>query len=267
MQRCGWVTQDPLYLAYHDREWGSCGKGRQKLFEMICLEGQQAGLSWITVLKKRENYRNAFHQFDPERVAAMTTEDVETLLQNAGIIRHRGKIEAIIGNARAYLSMAQNGESFSDFVWGFVDHTPQITNAAALSEIPTSTPASDALSKALKNAASNSSAPPSVTRLCKPAALRLTIILPAVSATPGDSMIRAWRNKDLSPLLNLWLESTIYAHPFIEVRYWHERSAGARRLPSVGENPRVWERTGHWKGLSALWMRSLLARCSYAQPQ
>ncbi|UXY11139.1 DNA-3-methyladenine glycosylase I [Kosakonia sp. ML.JS2a] len=150
MQRCGWVTQDPLYLAYHDREWGVAEKDGKKLFEMICLEGQQAGLSWITVLKKRENYRNAFHQFDPERVAAMTIEDVETLLQNAGIIRHRGKIEAIIGNARAYLSMAQNGESFSDFVWGFVDHTPQITNAAALSEIPTSTPASDALSKALK---------------------------------------------------------------------------------------------------------------------
>ncbi|MGG7449075.1 DNA-3-methyladenine glycosylase I [Kosakonia oryzendophytica] len=150
MQRCGWVTQDPLYLAYHDREWGVAEKDGKKLFEMICLEGQQAGLSWITVLKKRENYRNAFHQFDPERVAAMTAEDVETLLQNAGIIRHRGKIEAIIGNARAYLSMAQNGESFSDFVWGFVDHTPQITNAAALSEIPTSTPASDALSKALK---------------------------------------------------------------------------------------------------------------------
>ncbi|AMO46615.1 DNA-3-methyladenine glycosylase I [Kosakonia oryzendophytica] len=150
MQRCGWVTQDPLYLAYHDTEWGVAEKDGKKLFEMICLEGQQAGLSWITVLKKRENYRNAFHQFDPERVAAMTAEDVEHLLQNAGIIRHRGKIEAIIGNARAYLSMAQNGESFSDFVWGFVDHTPQITSAAALSEIPTSTPASDALSKALK---------------------------------------------------------------------------------------------------------------------
>ncbi|MGY5954863.1 DNA-3-methyladenine glycosylase I [Kosakonia sp. BK9b] len=150
MQRCGWVTQDPLYLAYHDTEWGVVQKDGKKLFEMICLEGQQAGLSWITVLKKRENYREAFHHFDPERVAAMTVEDVEKLLQNAGIIRHRGKLEAIIGNARAYLSMAQNGESFSEFVWGFVDHTPQITQAATLGEIPTSTPASDALSKALK---------------------------------------------------------------------------------------------------------------------
>lgn len=150
MQRCGWVTQDPLYLAYHDTEWGVAQKDGKKLFEMICLEGQQAGLSWITVLKKRENYRKAFHQFDPERVAAMTAEEVEILLQDAGIIRHRGKIEAIIGNARAYLAMAQNGEPFSEFVWSFVDNTPQLTQAATLAEIPTSTPASDALSKALK---------------------------------------------------------------------------------------------------------------------
>lgn len=118
MQRCGWVTQDPLYLDYHDNEWGVPQREGKKLFEMICLEGQQAGLSWITVLKKRENYRHAFHNFDPQRVAAMTAQDVDNLLQNAGIIRHRGKIEAIIGNARAYLAMEANGEPFSDFIWG-----------------------------------------------------------------------------------------------------------------------------------------------------
>lgn len=150
MQRCGWVSQDPLYIAYHDKEWGVPETDGQKLFEMICLEGQQAGLSWITVLKKRENYRRAFHHFDPEKVAAMTEEDVERLVLDAGIIRHRGKIQAIIGNARAFLTMAQNGESFSEFVWSFVDNQPQVTRAANLSEIPTSTPASDALSKALK---------------------------------------------------------------------------------------------------------------------
>lgn len=122
----------------------------RKLFEMICLEGQQAGLSWITVLKKRENYRACFHQFDPVRIAAMQEEDVERLLQNTGIIRHRGKIQAIISNARAWLAMEQNGESFADFVWSFVDGQPQITQAASLDEIPTSTPASDALAKALK---------------------------------------------------------------------------------------------------------------------
>ncbi|WP_039057887.1 DNA-3-methyladenine glycosylase I [Enterobacter sp. Bisph1] len=150
MQRCGWVSQDPLYLAYHDSEWGVVQKDGKKLFEMICLEGQQAGLSWITVLKKRENYRQAFHQFDPERVAAMTADDVERLMQDAGIIRHRGKIEAIIANARAFMAMEQNGEPFTDFVWQFVDNTPQITTAATHGEIPTTTAASEALSKALK---------------------------------------------------------------------------------------------------------------------
>ncbi|EGM8927838.1 DNA-3-methyladenine glycosylase I [Escherichia coli] len=150
MERCGWVSQDPLYIAYHDNEWGVPETDSKKLFEMICLEGQQAGLSWITVLKKRENYRACFHQFDPVKVAAMQEEDVERLVQDAEIIRHRGKIQAIIGNARAYLQMEQNGEPFVDFVWSFVNHQPQVTQATTLSEIPTSTSASDALSKALK---------------------------------------------------------------------------------------------------------------------
>ncbi|MDV1286680.1 DNA-3-methyladenine glycosylase I [Escherichia coli] len=150
MECCGWVSQDPLYIAYHDNEWGVPETDSKKLFEMICLEGQQAGLSWITVLKKRENYRACFHQFDPVKVAAMQEEDVERLVQDAGIIRHRGKIQAIIGNARAYLQMEQNGEPFVDFVWSFVNHQPQVTQATTLSEIPTSTSASDALSKALK---------------------------------------------------------------------------------------------------------------------
>ncbi|ECF3882786.1 DNA-3-methyladenine glycosylase I [Salmonella enterica subsp. enterica serovar Ank] len=150
MQRCDWVSQDPLYIAYHDNEWGVPETDSRKLFEMICLEGQQAGLSWITVLKKRENYRACFHQFNPVRIAAMQEEDVERLLQNTGIIRHRGKIQAIISNARAWLAMEQNGESFADFVWSSVDGQPQITQAASLGEIPTSTPASDALAKALK---------------------------------------------------------------------------------------------------------------------
>ncbi|CAJ1234437.1 TPA: DNA-3-methyladenine glycosylase I [Escherichia coli] len=150
MERCGWVSQDPLYIAYHDNEWGVPETDSKKLFEMICLEGQQAGLSWITVLKKRENYRACFHQFDPVKVAAMQEEDVERLVQDAGIIRHRGKIQAIIGNARAYLQMEQNGEPFVDFVWSFVNHQPQVTQATTLSEIPTSTSASDTLSKALK---------------------------------------------------------------------------------------------------------------------
>ena len=111
-ERCGWVTADPLYLEYHDKEWGAPTTDARELFEMLCLEGQQAGLSWITVLKKRENYRRAFHDFDPRRVAAMTEQDVENLLQDSGIIRHRGKIEAIITNAKAYLALKKRGFKF-----------------------------------------------------------------------------------------------------------------------------------------------------------
>ncbi len=150
MERCGWVTQDPLYLEYHDTEWGVPVTDGQKLFEMICLEGQQAGLSWITVLKKRENYRQRFRHFDPYAVALIQPEEVEQLMLDTGIIRHRGKIEAIITNAKAFLAMEANGESFPDFVWGFVDHKPQMSHHASLSEVPAFTPTSDALSKALK---------------------------------------------------------------------------------------------------------------------
>ncbi len=132
------------------------------------LPGRAAG--WVIVdhrPQKRENYRACFHQFDPVKVAAMQEEDVERLVQDAGIIRHRGKIQAIIGNARAYLQMEQNGEPFADFVWSFVNHQPQVTQATTLSEIPTSTPASDALSKALKNVVLSLSVPQSVTPLCR----------------------------------------------------------------------------------------------------
>ncbi|KAA8997367.1 DNA-3-methyladenine glycosylase I [Affinibrenneria salicis] len=150
MKRCGWVTQDPLYQQYHDYEWGVPCNNEQKLFELLCLEGQQAGLSWITVLKKRENYRRVFHQFDPARVAAMTPGDVDRLLLDSGIIRHRGKIEAIIANARALLAMRQQGETFTTLIWSFVDNQPRINRPAALADVPARTATSDALSKALK---------------------------------------------------------------------------------------------------------------------
>ncbi|RLM16261.1 DNA-3-methyladenine glycosidase [Gibbsiella quercinecans] len=149
-KRCGWVTADPLYIDYHDNEWGQPTLSGQALFEMLCLEGQQAGLSWITVLKKRENYRRAFHQFDPQHIAAMTEQDIETLLQNSGIIRHRGKIEAIINNARAYLAMEAAGEDFVAFIWQFVDGKPLLNHWETLAQVPAKTPQSDAMSKALK---------------------------------------------------------------------------------------------------------------------
>ncbi|MDF7649216.1 DNA-3-methyladenine glycosylase I [Erwiniaceae bacterium L1_54_3] len=150
MQRCGWVTQDPLYLAYHDNEWGVPQTDKRALFEMLCLEGQQAGLSWITVLKKRENYRRAFHEFDPDAVALMDEADLQRLLQDSGIIRHRGKLEAIIHNARAMLALEAEGEDFSRFIWSFVDNQPILHRYADYKEAPTTSEPAIALSKALK---------------------------------------------------------------------------------------------------------------------
>ncbi|MCZ4059719.1 DNA-3-methyladenine glycosylase I [Pantoea sp. LMR881] len=150
MQRCGWVTQDPLYLAYHDNEWGIPQTDKQKLFEMLCLEGQQAGLSWITILKKRENYREAFAQFDPQIIALMDEQQETALLQNSGIIRHRGKIAAIITNAKAYLAMEAQGEDFARFIWKFVDNAPIIHHYADYKLAPTTSEHAVALSRALK---------------------------------------------------------------------------------------------------------------------
>ncbi|WP_261641917.1 DNA-3-methyladenine glycosylase I [Erwinia mallotivora] len=150
MQRCGWVSPDPVYLAYHDEEWGVVERDARKLFEMICLEGQMAGLSWLTVLKKRQNYRQAFHHFDPQAVAAMDENDVARLMQDSGLIRHRGKICAIIANARALLKMEASGEAFDSFIWQFVNDKPLVQRYADHRSAPTFSPESDALSKALK---------------------------------------------------------------------------------------------------------------------
>lgn len=148
--RCSWAGSDPLYIQYHDTEWGKAQFDSRKLFEKICLEGQQAGLSWITVLKKRENYRQAFHQFEAEKIAKMTALDVDNLMQNAGLIRHRAKLEAIIKNAKAYLAMEKGGENFSDFIWSFVDGKTQINDVPDLSAVPAKTEISKTMSKALK---------------------------------------------------------------------------------------------------------------------
>jgi len=150
MTRCSWVSKEPIYISYHDQEWGVPVKNGRALFEMLCLEGQQAGLSWITVLKKRENYRRCFLQFDPQRVAQMTEKDVDALVLESGIIRHRGKIEAIISNARAYLAMESAGEDFAQFVWQFVNDQPIVNSPRGPEEVPAKTELSDALSKALK---------------------------------------------------------------------------------------------------------------------
>lgn len=148
--RCNWCETSDIYMKYHDDEWGKPEFDSLKLFEKICLEGQQAGLSWITVLKKREAYRQAFHQFNPLKIAQMTKTDLDQLMQNTGLIRHRKKLEAIVQNSKAYLTMQKNGEDFSEFIWGFVHHQPQINDVPTLETIPAKTAASKAMSQALK---------------------------------------------------------------------------------------------------------------------
>ncbi|MFQ1049707.1 DNA-3-methyladenine glycosylase I [Avibacterium paragallinarum] len=148
--RCGWAEGLAIYEDYHDNEWGRPEYDSVKLFEKLCLEGQQAGLSWITVLKKREHYRQAFHHFDPVKIAQMTEQDIDALMQNAGLIRHRAKLDAIVKNAKAYLAMQKCGENFSDFIWAFVDHKPQINDIPDFSAVPAKTETSKQLSKALK---------------------------------------------------------------------------------------------------------------------
>lgn len=146
---CRWAQGDQ-YLKYHDTEWGVPCYDNKRLFEKICLEGQQAGLSWITILKKRAHYRKVFHRFSPTKVAAMTDDELEARLLDTGIVRNRRKVFAIRQNAQAYLALKAEGVVFSDFLWGFVDHTVQVNHFSDMSEVPTQTAVSQAMSKALK---------------------------------------------------------------------------------------------------------------------
>lgn len=148
--RCRWCGDDPLYVAYHDDEWGVPERNDQPLFEMLMLEGFQAGLSWITVLRKRESFRKAFDGFDPAKVARYDQMKVETLLQDPGIIRHRGKVEGAIQSAKATLDLMDRENGFSGFLWQFVDGEPIVNRFRTMNDVPAKTKESSAMSKALK---------------------------------------------------------------------------------------------------------------------
>ncbi|MBR2817409.1 MAG: DNA-3-methyladenine glycosylase I [Reyranella sp.] len=150
--RCGWASADPLYEKYHDAEWGRPLRDGRALFELLTLEGCQAGLSWITVLRKREHYRKVYDGFDPQKIARYTPAKVTKLLADPGIIRHRGKIEASIGNAKAYLAIVEREGSFSKFLWSVVDGKPRKNRPKSLKGVPAKTAESDALSKKLAKA-------------------------------------------------------------------------------------------------------------------
>ena len=150
LARCAWLNNDPLYIDYHDTEWGVARHGDQEMFERIALEGFQAGLSWITILKRREGFRAAFHGFDLERVAAMNQDDVEWLMLDPGIIRNRAKILSTIKNANTILDMRAKGESISELVWSFAPPADRRVRPADGFEWVATTPESDALSQELR---------------------------------------------------------------------------------------------------------------------
>ena len=153
--RCPWCGTDPLYVHYHDTVWGRPEYDDQALFEKLCLDGQQAGLSWITILRKQESYRQAYAGFDPEQIVRFDEDDIARLLADPGIIRNRLKVHSIIRNARCFLALRDQGISFSEFLWQFVDGRPIQNWWQALAEIPVTTPESEAMSKALKKAGFN----------------------------------------------------------------------------------------------------------------
>lgn len=148
--RCAWCGTDPLYVQYHDTEWGVPVHDDQTLFEFLSLECQQAGLSWITVLRKREHYRRAFFDFDPQRVAVMTDAEIEERLQDTGLIRNRLKLYAMRSNAQAFLQVQREFGSFDAYIWGFTGGKVLDGRRGSLKEIPATSPESDALSKDLK---------------------------------------------------------------------------------------------------------------------
>lgn len=149
-ERCPWCGDDPLYARYHDEEWGVPLRDEHGLFEFLILEGAQAGLSWYTILKKRENYRAAFAGFDPEKVARFGDKDVERLLADPGIVRNRLKIAAAITNAKTFLDVAEKHGSFSQYIWSFVDGVPVRNSWKKIEDLPATTPLSDRISKELK---------------------------------------------------------------------------------------------------------------------
>ena len=150
INRCSWVSDDPLYISYHDNEWGTPVHDDKTMFEFLTLESAQAGLSWITILKRREGYRRVFMDFDAEAVANMSDELIETALKDDGIIRNRLKVRAAVHNARIFLKIQREFGSFSDYIWGFVGGSTKVNNWKNLDEVPATSKESDALSKDLK---------------------------------------------------------------------------------------------------------------------
>lgn len=186
MARCFWCSDDPLYMAYHDQEWGVPLRDAHGLFELLLLEGFQAGLSWITVLKKREHYRQVMFGFDAQRLAVMSDAEIEALLQDPGIIRNRLKVAGARRNAQAWLAL----DNPVAFLWSFVQGTPKINHFTERHEFPAVTPEAEAMSKGLKKPGSRSSGRPFAMPLCKPVAWSWTTPPPATATRSWQTAVR-----------------------------------------------------------------------------
>ena len=184
--RCPWPGQDPFYVAYHDDEWGVPEYDDRALYEKLVLDGFQAGLSWITILRKRENFRRAFDGFVPEKIARYTPKKVERLMQDAGIVRNRQKIEGAVASARAYLDVMEKGPGFSKLLWDFLDGKPKVNNFRRRTQVPAETPISRAMSKELASRGF---------KFCGP-----TIVYAFMQATGmvNDHLVTCWRHEHLT---------------------------------------------------------------------
>jgi DNA-3-methyladenine glycosylase I len=149
LQRCPWPKEDPLYIAYHDKEWGVPEFDDRALYEKLVLDGFQAGLSWITILRKRDNFRRAFDDFQPEKIARYQKRKIESLMKDAGIIRNRAKIEGAVSSARAWLEIMESSPGFSTLLWGYVDGKPKLNKFRTTRQVPAETPLSQKISKDL----------------------------------------------------------------------------------------------------------------------
>jgi DNA-3-methyladenine glycosylase I len=191
LTRCGWCGSDPLYVAYHDREWGVPVVDDRVLFEFLLLEGAQAGLSWSTILRKREGYRRAFAGFDPARVARFDRRRIEKLLADPGIVRNRLKVESAVSNAAAFLAVQEAHGSFAAYIWDFVDRRPIQNRWRALAELPARTPLADAISKDLKRRGFRFVGP--------------TIVYAHMQATGmvNDHLVACFRHREVAALHNV----------------------------------------------------------------
>ena len=184
--RCPWPGQDPFYVAYHDDEWGVPEYDDRALYEKLVLDRFQAGLSWITILRKRENFRRAFDGFEPAKIARYTPKKIERLMQDAGIVRNRQKIEGAVASARAYLDVMETGRGFSKLLWDFLDGAPKVNNFRTRGQVPAETPLSRAMSKELTSRGF---------KFCGP-----TIVYAFMQATGmvNDHLVTCWRHAELT---------------------------------------------------------------------